>query len=86
MLEATALLTAHSFFSCPQNAGKVAPLGGAFWEGGGSTFVNKGTNGRWKDVLPKEDSDKYEKMAEEILGKECAEYVMYGSTPPTTST
>ena len=28
------------------HADKSAPLGGALWEGGASTFINKGTNGR----------------------------------------
>ena len=33
------------------NAAKAAPLGGVFWDGGAETFINKGTNGRWREVL-----------------------------------
>ncbi len=36
-----------------------ASLGGAFWEGGAKTFIHKGTNGRWRDILSKEDVVQY---------------------------
>lgn len=62
------------------NATNCVPLGGAFWEGGASTFIHKGTNGRWKDLLSDEDSKAYEKMAEEKLGKECADWLKNGSS------
>ena len=38
------------------NAGRYAPLGGMPWEGGADTFINKGVNGRWKEVLSPEES------------------------------
>ncbi|HEY8614989.1 sulfotransferase domain-containing protein [Phenylobacterium sp.] len=60
------------------NADKVAPLGGAVWEGGGATFVNKGVNGRWRDVLTVKDSLDYERMALERLGPECAHWLATG--------
>ena len=40
--------------------------------------MNKGKNGRWKEMLSKEDSDNYEKMAVEQLGEECADWLMNG--------
>jgi len=61
------------------HAADCVPLGGAFWEGGASTFIHKGTNGRWVDVLSEEDSEAYERMAEEKLGKECADWLKNGS-------
>jgi aryl sulfotransferase len=57
------------------NATKSVPLGGAFWEGGAQTFVNKGTNGRWKDVLTAEDSARYEHRARRELGEACARWL-----------
>ena len=33
---------------------RFAPMGGMPWEGGGQTFIHKGTNGRWRDVLSPE--------------------------------
>lgn len=68
-----------TFDYCKNNSAKIAPLGGALWEGGATTFINKGTNGRWKDLLPKEDCDRYEKVAEEKLGKECADFLKNGT-------
>jgi aryl sulfotransferase len=56
----------------------MAPLGGMPWEGGASTFINKGTNGRWKDVLSAEESAAYERTALERLGPECARWLATG--------
>ena len=60
------------------NAPKVAPLGGAVWEGGASTFINKGVNGRWRDVLTAQDSLDYERLALEKLGPDCAQWLATG--------
>jgi aryl sulfotransferase len=60
------------------NAEQCAPLGGFVWEGGADTFINKGTNGRWRDVLPPADIAAYEKMAVEKLGPDCARWLATG--------
>jgi len=60
------------------NAADVAPLGGTFWEGGGKTFINKGTNGRWRDVLSPAESLAYESRAVQELGADCARWLMTG--------
>jgi len=60
------------------HAERVVPGGGVFWEGGATTFINKGTNGRWRDVLAPEESLAYERMAVERLGPECARWLMTG--------
>jgi aryl sulfotransferase len=57
---------------------RYAPLGGMPWEGGGDTFINKGTNGRWRDVLSPAESLAYERMAEEKLGADCARWLKTG--------
>ncbi len=67
-----------SFDYMKRNAAKSAPLGGVFWEGGAQTFVHKGTNGRWKDVLPPADIAQYEQMAVEKLGAHCAHWLATG--------
>ena len=67
-----------SFDYMKKNAARSAPLGGVLWEGGAATFINKGTNGRWRDILPKEDSERYEKMCDEKLGAACARWLNYG--------
>lgn len=68
-----------SFNYMKTNANQSVPLEGAFWEGGAKTFIHKGTNGRWKDTLSEEESQKYEKMAVEKLGEECARWLATGN-------
>lgn len=56
----------------------TAPLGGVHWEGGASTFINKGTNGRWTEVLSAEESAAYEARAVAELGPDCAHWLKTG--------
>ena len=67
-----------SFDWMKKNATKSVPLGGAFWDGGAETFINKGVNGRWRDMLSAEMSSVYEARAREELGEECANWLMTG--------
>jgi len=67
-----------SFDYMKANAAKSVPLGGAFWEGGAETFIHKGINGRWRDVLSAADSAKYEQRAVAELGDECAHWLATG--------
>jgi aryl sulfotransferase len=70
-----------SFEWMKANATKSVPLGGALWDGGAATFVHKGTNGRWRDILTPEDCRRYEAMAREKLGEECAAWLAMGTEP-----
>jgi aryl sulfotransferase len=67
-----------SFEYMKSHAAAAAPLGGAIFDGGAETFINKGTNGRWRDVLSAEESAAYEAMALEKLGPECAHWLATG--------
>ena len=60
------------------NAERFAPMGGMPWEGGADTFINKGVNGRWRDVLSPAESLAYEEMAAEKLGPDCARWLATG--------
>lgn len=72
-------IVAHcSFDYMKANAVTVAPMGGAMWNGGADTFINKGTNGRWRDVLSAEDNQAYEAMATAELGPDCARWLAHG--------
>ena len=64
-----------SFDYMKNHATQSVPLGGAFWDGGATTFINKGTNGRWRDILSAEESSFYERIAVENLGQECARWL-----------
>jgi aryl sulfotransferase len=50
----------------------MTPLGGQLFEGGAQSFINKGTNKRWVDVISPDDSARYERIGKERLGEECA--------------
>lgn len=70
-----------SFEYMKANAAKSVPLGGAFWEGGAETFIHKGTNGRWREILSAEQIRQYEKRAMAELGAECAHWLASGELP-----
>ncbi|KAH7034611.1 P-loop containing nucleoside triphosphate hydrolase protein [Microdochium trichocladiopsis] len=48
------------------------------FDGGAKNFINKGTNGRWSDVLSDEDNAKYLAKAREELGEEGARWLEKG--------
>ncbi len=77
-----AILAHCSFDYMKTHADDVAPLGGAIFEGGGKSFINKGVNGRWKDVLSADESAAYEAMALKELGPDCAHWLATGEFPP----
>jgi aryl sulfotransferase len=60
------------------NATKCIPLSGLLWDGGSKDFIHKGVNGRWRDVLTAEDIQKYENIASQELGPECANWLATG--------
>ncbi len=68
-----------------QNGEKSVPLHGAMWEGGAKTFINKGTNGRWRDILTAEDCAAYEAKALSELGPECARWRATGEQQSTAA-
>lgn len=73
-----AILEHCSFDYMKENPDLSVPLGGAFWEGGAKTFIHKGVNGRWRDVLSDEESQKYEQIALAELGEACAHWLATG--------
>ena len=77
-------VTAHSTFEFMKaNATRMAPRGGVMWNGGATTFINKGTNGRWRDHLSAAEATEYERLAVEKLGKPCAAWLAQGGVIPS---
>ncbi len=70
-----------SFDYMKAHATKSVPLGGAFWDGGAQTFINKGTNGRWRDTLTTAEVAKYEQFTLDNLDPECARWLATGAMP-----
>lgn len=76
-----AILEHCSFHYMKVHAAKSAPLGGVFWNGGAETFIHKGTNGRWREVLTAEDNARYEARALAELGGDSARWLAHGHQP-----
>jgi aryl sulfotransferase len=72
------ILEQCSFEWMKKNATKSTPLGGAFWDAGADVFINKGVNGRWKDMLSDEEKAEYENRAVKELGPQCARWLATG--------
>ncbi|HUS54834.1 MAG TPA: sulfotransferase domain-containing protein [Thermohalobaculum sp.] len=68
-----------SFDYMKANAASSVPLGGAFWDGGAQTFVHKGVNGRWRDVLSPDQSAAFEIRAASELDAACARWLATGA-------
>jgi aryl sulfotransferase len=80
-----AIIEHCSFVYMKAHATKSVPLGGAFWDGGAETFVHKGTNGRWREVLSDADWRWYEETARRELGEDCARWLATGKLPADRS-
>ena len=68
-----------SFGYMKAHAAEMAPRGGIMWEGGAGTFINKGTNGRWRDALSAAEIAAYEARADTELGRDCARWLAQGT-------
>jgi aryl sulfotransferase len=73
-----AILQAVSFAEMKRQGERYAPGGGQFWKGGASTFLHKGTNGRWRDVLSDEEMSLYDAACKRALTPECREWLENG--------
>jgi len=73
-----AIVSHCTFDYMKAHAAESAPLGGIFWDGGAETFINKGVNGRWRDLLSVEDVKAYEGRALKELGPDCAKWLATG--------
>ena len=58
-----------------------SPLLDMVFKNGGTTFFNKGTNGRWKDLLTAADLRKYDEVVQASLTADCARWVATGELP-----
>lgn len=71
----------HSSFDYMKaHAENSAPHRGRLYKGGARSFIHKGTNGRWRDVLRSDDCRRYEAAAAERLGRPCARWLAEGGS------
>lgn len=73
-----AIANATSFASMKANAEELLPNAGFTFKGGAQTFIHKGTNGRWKNVLSPEDLSLYEDAVSRILSPNCRQWLENG--------
>jgi aryl sulfotransferase len=61
-----------------EHSDELSEIVGIAFDGGGKGFVNKGTNGRWRDRLSAEDVRKYEQFAARAMTPDCARWIANG--------
>jgi aryl sulfotransferase len=64
-----------------RKAANSADFFGAVWEKGAASFFNKGTNGRWRDVLTAEEAAQTDEVAARRLPPDCARWLRTGELP-----
>jgi len=69
-----------TFSSMKERAEEVVPTVGGFFDGGAQTFIFKGTNGRWKDVMSEKQLADYDKRVNEVLTPEAAHWLEHGGS------
>jgi len=67
-----------TFESMRARGDEIGPFEFVF-EGGANSFLYKGTNGRWRDVLTEEELAQYQHRVTELLSPEAAEWMEHGS-------
>ncbi len=72
------IVKAVSFSEMKRQGDLYAPGGGQFWKGGAETFLHKGTNGRWRNVLSDEELTLYDAACERALTPECRDWLENG--------
>lgn len=72
------IVDAVTFEKTKQNADLLLPDAGQTWHGGAQTFFNKGTNGRWHDVLTADDLLLYDAAVARELTPDCARWLENG--------
>lgn len=72
------LVEAASFESMKRDGDALIPFAHQLWEGGPGRFLNKGTNGRWRDVVANEDLALYEAKVRSEFSPALAQWVEHG--------
>jgi aryl sulfotransferase len=79
---ANAIAEIVSFDNMKANSDKFLSSGGRLWVGGGDTFFNKGTNGRWRDEISAENLALYDQAADRVMSPECRRWTETGGPLP----
>jgi len=69
---------AVSFEEMKRDGERYAPSRGELWKGGAQTFLHKGTNGRWHDILDEGELALYDAACDRVLTPECRDWLEQG--------
>ena len=69
---------AVTFSAMKRNAKQFVPGAETGWTGGSETFIFKGTNGRWKEVLTQADLARYTDIVAQLVTPACAAWLEHG--------
>jgi aryl sulfotransferase len=84
--ELLAKVTAHSDIDYMREAmAKASPHINMVFKEGAASFFNKGTNGRWRDVLSPAEIAKADEVAARELPPDCAHWLKTGELPRQSS-
>lgn len=73
-----ALVEGASFEAMKSQADELIPQAQLLWEGGANSFLHKGANGRWRDVVAKEDIARYEANVKAQCSPALARWIEHG--------
>lgn len=76
------ILERISFAGMRENFASIEPMANVIWKEGGNTFMNKGTNGRWREVLGPEEMALYEAAVARALSPDAARWLEHGGPLP----
>jgi aryl sulfotransferase len=69
---------AASFESMQRDGEALIPLAHSLWEGGPKCFLNKGTNGRWRDCVAPEDLALYQSRLDAEVSPALGRWIEHG--------
>lgn len=72
------ILERVSFAGMRENFARIEPMAGVIWKEGANTFMNKGTNGRWRDVLGPDELALYDAAVAKALTPAAARWLADG--------
>lgn len=76
--EVSRIAHATQFENVKANAAQLLPGLNQAFAGGADSFIYKGTNGRWREVLTEDDVALYEQAKARVLTPDCAEWLERG--------
>ncbi len=72
------LVEAAGFEAMKRDGQALLPMAEMLWEGGAQTFLHKGTNGRWRDVVSKDDLARYDAKVKAQFSPSLARWIEHG--------